>query len=68
MAYCRSDTQRGNPLPLCWSHYAEGHILFIIMPNVSKLSVVMLNIVMLSIVMLSVVMLSVITLGVVGPV
>jgi len=67
MAYCRSDTQRGNPLPLCWSHYAEGHILFIIMPNV-MLNIAMLSVVMLRVVMLSVFMLSVITLGVVAPV
>jgi hypothetical protein len=31
-------------------HYAEFHVLFIIMPNVIMLSVVILNVVMLSVV------------------
>jgi hypothetical protein len=46
-------------------HYAECHVLFIILLNVVMLSVVKLSVIMLSVVMLSVVMLSVIMLSVI---
>ncbi len=40
-------------------HYAERHVLFIVILNVVILNVVMLNVVMLNVVMLSLIMLNV---------
>jgi hypothetical protein len=45
-----TDTQHSNAL-----HYADCHILFIVMLSVFMLNIIMLNVVMLNVVMLSVV-------------
>ncbi len=48
-------------------YYAECHILFTIMLNVTMLNVIMLNVIMLNVIMLNVIMLNVVMLSVVAP-